>query len=369
MRIAVDIRCALERGGIRRYLVNLFRNLIDIDQDNEYIFYSNRSGKFLLKEVNVIGPNFRFVWEHISLPLKLSIDKPDLFFCPDWRVGYFLPVKYVITIHDLTPIICKDLLWDSLKSKYYYSFLILFKHAIKKARKIITVSEFSKKNLVELLGVSERKIKVIYNGIEEKFTVIKDKSSLEVVKKKFSLNKKFILWVGRIDRNKNILALIQAFSKAKLGKEFSLCIVGEKTGKYYSELVSLVKNLGLTSEVYFLGSVSDQDLVALYNLADLFVFPSISEGFGLPPLEAMACGTPVITSNTSSLPEIVNDAGILVNPYNTDELAEAIYTILSDEHLRRNLIVKGLERIKLFSWKKTAEETLKVYEEVYAERI
>ena len=205
---------------------------------------------------------------------------------------------------------------------------------------------------------------MVYNGKNERFKPLNQKEVAEV-KQKYNLDFPFILFVGVLQPRKNIPTLIKAYYKLKKeGIKDKLVITGGK-GWQYKEIFETVERLNLQKEVIFTGHIPDDDLPKLYNAADLFAFPSLYEGFGIPPLEAMACGIPVITSNTGSLPEVVGDAGIMVDPYDIDGLAKAMYEVLNNEGLKEEMVKKGLERAKMFSWKKCAKEVLDVYEEAY----
>jgi glycosyltransferase involved in cell wall biosynthesis len=231
---------------------------------------------------------------------------------------------------------------------------------------IIADSQNTKNDCIKYLGIPEEKIKVIYLAPDSIYQPINNKQEIrEQVCKKYNIEFPFILYTGTLEKRKNIPILIKAFYKLKkMGISHKLLIVGKKGWKY-DDIFKTIKTLNLQKDIMFTGYVPKEDLVKFYNLADLFVYPSLYEGFGLPPLEAMACGCPVITSNTSSLPEVVKDAGIMFNPYCVDELVKIMYEVLIDESLRIELSRKGLERAKLFNWRKTAEETWKVYEGVY----
>lgn len=215
-------------------------------------------------------------------------------------------------------------------------------------------------DIIRYFKIPENKIKVIYLGVDEDYKPLSE-TEIRKVRQKYHLNYPFILYVGSLISHKNIPTLIKAFYKLKkYGLPHKLVITG-KRGWKYKNIFEIISKLNLQKDVVFTGYVQREDLPALYNAADLFVYPSLYEGFGLPPLEAMACGTPVITSNTSSLPEVVGNAGIMVDPYDIDGLAKAMYEVLTNEGLRAELRKRGLERAKMFSWKKTAEETLNVY--------
>lgn len=270
--------------------------------------------------------------------------------------------RTVITCHDVYPYkIKKELtLFEKLDLK-----------GLKKARAIITVSEFSKREIIELLGYSEENIWVIYNGVDfTKFAQIKDSSILEKTKIKYGIPRDIptLLHVGSNEPRKNVETLLKALKviKQKFKLENILLIkVGNLTlDGNTRKLITLTKELGLEKNVLFLNYIPEEDLPKIYNLSDVFVFPSTYEGFGLPPLEAMACGTPVIASNTSALPEIVGNAGILVNPYDVYGLAKKICQVLKYESLKRDLSKKGMKQARKFTWEKAVKETLKVYKEV-----
>jgi glycosyltransferase involved in cell wall biosynthesis len=225
---------------------------------------------------------------------------------------------------------------------------------------IISISHHTKYDMLKHFKIPEDKIKVIHLAANECYKPLKE-DEIYKINEKYSLNHPYILYVGGLEPKKNIPTLLKAFYKLKKHDvNHKLVITGEKRWNYKS-IFETIDKLNLQKEVIFTGYIPDEDLPALYNAADLFVYPSLYEGFGLPPLEAMACGTPVITSNTSSLPEVVGDAGIMVNPYDIDELTNKMYKVLTNEGLTEELSKKGLERAKLFSWKKCAEETLNTY--------
>ncbi|HUV05756.1 MAG TPA: glycosyltransferase family 1 protein, partial [Armatimonadota bacterium] len=242
------------------------------------------------------------------------------------------------------------------------------RRAVKKADAIIAISESTKRDIVELLGAPEHKIYTTLLGVDPPYRPVSDERK-ERVAREHGLGHSTILYLGTLEPRKNIPALLAAFSQARKSspaKDCTLVLAGGK-GWFFNQTFKLVEDLGLKESVRFTGYVPAEDLPALYSAATVFVYPSLHEGFGLPPLEAMACGTPVITSNASSLPEVVGDAGIMVDPYNVEELAGAILRVLCDPDLRQEMSAKGLERAKKFSWEETARQTLKVYERVHNE--
>jgi glycosyltransferase involved in cell wall biosynthesis len=232
---------------------------------------------------------------------------------------------------------------------------------------IIAVSENTKKDILNFFPfLEEKKIRVIYEAADDHFTVIQDEKILAGCRQQYHLPPEFILCVGTLEPRKNLVTLLNAFSNVSQKKDIPLVITGKKGWKY-KEIFKTFSNLRLEKKVFFTGYVYQEDLPALYNLATVFVYPSIYEGFGLPPLEAMQCGCPVITSNVSSLPEIVGDAAIKVNPFSVKALEEAIYKLVSNPELRKDYIHTGLKQAEKFSWDKCAQETFQVYQEVLNE--
>jgi glycosyltransferase involved in cell wall biosynthesis len=358
-------------GGIGVYTYQIIKNLNKIDDENKYhlIHYFKNDLDIYNHNKDIIIPKNRFIngwgsfmfWRYFTLPLKLKNYSLDMVHDP-YELGPFTfsqPFQKVITVHDLTPLIFPKL----FKKTDVILHRLLLKKTINRADKIITVSCHSKNDLIKHLNVPEDKIEVIYNGKGEAFKTI-NKEEIEAITMKYQLPHEFILSVGGLHPIKNIPRLLQAYHLAlKEGLKHKLVIVGVAMDRS-REIFQTLKVLGIEEKVIFTGPVPEKDLVALYNAADLFVYPCLYAGFGLPPLEAMACGTPVITSNNSSLPEVVGDAGLLVDPYDTQELAQSINSLLSDGKTGKKLIKKGLKRSKLFKWSDTAIKTLEIYEEV-----
>ncbi|VVB89291.1 D-inositol-3-phosphate glycosyltransferase [uncultured archaeon] len=265
----------------------------------------------------------------------------------------------IVTCHDMVPFIYPE---------YYIGDKSALYEMIR-AKKIITVSKASKNDIEKYLKIPSEKIQVILQGVSNEFQPIKLEKNDIFVKHNIPRNRDIILYVGDEQPRKNLSILIKSFYKLKkINTNVMLLKVGKSGWPGSRDLLKkLIFNLKLEKDIFFIDYVPFEDLPKLYSIASLFVFPSLYEGFGIPPLEAMACGVPVITSNTSSLPEIVGDAGSMVDPCDIDELTKAMNEIIITDGLRKDMIKKGLERAKLFSWDKTAKETLKVYEEVYNE--
>jgi glycosyltransferase involved in cell wall biosynthesis len=328
---------------------------------NNYYDYSKINFKnniFLSNGIISRNRIFRILWEQIILPIKAKKNNIDILHCPAHVLPLFYSQKTVLTIHDLAfKLFPKAFKWQN---RFYLNFIVPL--SIKKADRIIAVSKNTKKDIIEEYNIDSNKIKVIYNGVNEKYREIRDEIIINKVKEKYKLPKKFILYLGTLEPRKNIKRLIKAFNKVKKS-DTKLVIAGGK-GWLYDDIFELVKTLNLENEIIFTGYVDEEDIVPLYNAATVFVYPSLYEGFGLPPLEAMACGTPVITSNVSSLPEVVGEAAITIDPYNIEDISSAIRKVLNSEKLKENLSKKGIQQSKKFSWKKTTEETLNLYREI-----
>lgn len=351
-----------------RYTKNLLEHLLKINKTHEIcLVHSKKSNNSLYSNQHeLLIPELplplSYGIKNFRLPFLLRKHNFDVVHYPT-GMPFFSRMsdsKNITTLHSV----------DSLIVPQYYpkssqfSWLVR-KFDYKKEDLIITVSESEKNNIVRTLKIPEEKIKVIYHGLDhEQFRIQAD---IEDIKRDFN-NKygvgSFILQVANLFPVKNIPILIKAFYKLKQkGIKQKLVIAGGKRGKN-EEIPKTIKELNLKKEVLLVGSVPGDDLVKFYNAADLVVLPSLYESFGMPILEAMACGTPVITSHIYAMPEIAGDAAILVNPYNVDEIADAMYEVLTNDGLKDELIRKGLERAKKFTWEKCAKETLKVYEDV-----
>lgn len=353
MKIAIDTQTTLgQKSGFGFYVSNLIANIKKIDQKNKYIFLKPHTNQdFSTPE--------RLFWDQITIPNLASRAKVDILHQPCFSTPVFYRGKVVVTIHDLIsvffgyniPFWSRQFFGKWMPATYRF------------ADHLIAVSEHTKKDAIRVLGINESKISVIHEAADEKYHQITDQMTLNKVRKKYGVgDNPFILHVGTLEPRKNLLFLVRAFALAKdsLG-ETNLVITGKK-GWYYEGLFKLVDQLQLQSKVIFTGYVEDDDLPALYNAAQIFAFPSLYEGFGLPPLEAMASGTPVISSNTSSMPEVVGEAGILLPPAGEKQWAEAMIKLNTDQALRQSLKEKGLVQAKKFSWEKCARETIAVYE-------
>ncbi len=311
-------------------------------------------------QYQIVGP--KKLWTRIGLPLKLFLEgkKPDVFFTPTHYGPRFSPVSTVISIMDLS-----FLHFPQLFTKHdLYQLTNWTKYSAKKAKKIFTISEFSKNDIISAYGINKDKVVVTYPGIKIKSAKSKD-FNMDDLKKKFGISGQYILFVGTLQPRKNIEKLIEAFSLLKKS-DMRLLIVGKK-GWLYEQILASPQKYQVADRVKFLDFVSDEDLPSLYKNAVCFVLPSLYEGFGLPVLEAMKNGCPVLASDVSSLPEAGGDAALYFNPTSASDIADKLEKVISSPKLREEMVKKGYNQIKKFSWDKTAKETLKVLEKIVNE--
>lgn len=354
-------------GGPRTYALNLIKSLSKIDKENEYFILTDNTE--VLNGINGIqkikigfsSPYTRIFWDHLKVPLYLKRYGVDLYHNTKNVLPLFIHTKAIVTIHDMAPFLFPEsfTVMQRMHLKFH------FKHAVKNAEKVITVSEQSRMDIINILGINETKVVSIPNGVSDEFYMLNDTERLEAFRVKNGLAKNIILCVSTLQPRKNIDVAIRVFSRLKREKDIphQLVIVG-RMGWLWKDIMRLVQELNLQNDVIFTGAAEDEQLPLFYNLAEVLLNPSSYEGFGLTCLEAFACGVPVIATNVSSFPEVVGDAGILVTPKSIEELAHAIFDVLSNNSLRGELIKKGLERVKRFSWAQTAEKTVNIYKEV-----
>jgi glycosyltransferase involved in cell wall biosynthesis len=369
VRIAIDAR-KLRDYGIGTYVRNLLRHLARLDQKNEYVILCREADCGPVEE---FGENFRAVpelaagysiREQLQVPMDLRREGIDLFHAPHYVLPPLTPCKAVVTIHDCIHLRFPQYLPSRLGYAYARSALWMATH---RANRVLTVSEASKRDILRYFRVPEKKIDVIYNAIDERFGELPSADEVDRVRERYQLNDPFVLYAGNIKPHKNLERLIEAFNTLRRdGPEgVKLLIIGDEISKY-ATLRRAVHKYKLHKHVRFFGFVPDKTLAVLYRLASVFVFPSLYEGFGLPPLEAMASGTPVITSNVSSLPEVVGDAALLIDPYESDAIAQAMRRVLTEPALRDDLRQRGLRRVKEFSWDRSVRRIHQIYEEVLA---
>lgn len=394
MRVAIDVRSLQihRTRGLGRYARNLVNSISQIDSENEYLLFYRRG----VKRGNLeVSDNFKRrdvvlktlkkphrldqIMDQSLLPMEILLNRRiDVFHSLSSVTAYLKICKSVVTVPDLIPFVLNEKKIDKLLLNLQFREWLWMK-SLRKADRIITFSENSKKDMTKLLGIPEEKIEVIYLSADPRFSPVRDRQAIAKIIGRYSVREKFILYLGGFAEHKNIERLVRAFYEFSLssGDEWQLVLAGKLPDEKIEnaddltkhepvqKIRSLVTTLGLDAKVIFTGFVPDEDLPTLYSAASIFVFPSLYEGFGLPPLEAMACGTPVVASNTSSLPEVIGDAGVLVNPFSIDEITSAVRSVLKSKSRQREMSCKGVERARRFSWEETARKTLTVYRQVH----
>jgi glycosyltransferase involved in cell wall biosynthesis len=353
------------RGGIKTYMYSLLEQLRRSPSDKDFtLLVSPEEGEFYSNDFHVIqcngmNPSIAFLHGQMILPGIIRKYDFDMFHSLKNITLFFCRTRKVLTLHTAGPFLMPAF-WrriDGIRWRF------LIRTAFQRMDHLITVSQTDRNHFLNHLGHSfADKTSVTYLAPNPVFTVVEDREHLESIKTKYDLPKKYILWVGTIYPFKNLEVLFRAFNFmiTKQKVEHSLVICGEK-GWFWSRTIETAHSLALGNRLVFLGSIPIGDLPGIYNLADLFVFPSIYESFGLPPLEAMACGTPVVASTGGALPEILSDAALFVDPYSIEQLADAMYSMLHSREMRAEFREKGFHRASWFSWKRCVEQTLDVY--------
>ncbi len=375
MKIAIDVRTINKpRSGVGYYVTNLVEQLRVIDQENNYCLISNDNG---LGAHLTESPNFNHchtvisnenhmigdLWENTYLPRSLKSRGIDVFHGPAFMIPlYKRDLKTVATIHDIVAYI----LPRTIPMKYSLYMKALIGQVVKRADRIISVSESTKRDLVRWLGAPEGKITVVPQGVGKEFhPALPDDNGGELVREKFGIRGDYLLFVGNLEPRKNLIRIMHAFEMARdrAGRDLQLVICGKK-GWLYDDILAAYQRIRRDSEIILTNYVNEADRLRLYQNARTFLFPTLYEGFGMPVLEAMACGAPVITSNVSSFPEICGDAALLVDPYDVKGIADAILALEESPDLRASLREKGLERAAQYTWRDTAAGTLDVYRSV-----
>ena len=361
MNIGIDISClSAPKTGVGLYTYHLIQSLFKLDTVNRYYLFSSQP--IDLSEVNLDTAQLIFskytkstspIWEQVILPKLLTQNKIDVFHSPNYIAPIFCGIPTVITVHDLSVFLFPELHPFYRRTRHN----LLFPSSIKRATRIITVSEQTQRDLSSRFPYTTAKTVTIHNGLPNWFHNKTSKMELD-----FKLPDQYILFVGTLEPRKNLDLMLTAFAQVKKRNHLPhqlLVIGGEGWGK--NHIPKKLRDYGIHDEVIFTGHLEHQQLPLIYQKAALLVFPSLYEGFGFPPLEAMASGIPVIASNISSIPEVVGTAGILLDPKKLDVWADTIYNVLTNEQLRHELCSKGFERAKLFSWEISAQKTIEVY--------
>jgi len=377
-KIGIDARFYGPVGkGLGRYTKEIVDNILKMDTNNYYVIFLSPQNYNLFNCTNknvkkVLVKSRWYSWqEQIIFPWQIYKEKLDLLHFTHFNVPIFVKTKFIVTIHDLILTKFATKKASKLNPWYYrlkyFAYKLVISRAIKRAKKVIAVSEFTKKDIEKKFKAKSEKIAVIYEGVIDFSGFNLEKEDVQFSDKKLlsSYNiddKRYLLYVGNAYPHKNLEGLLEVFKK--INKDFPsllLVLVGKKD-YFYKKIINYNKDIGLDfSKVIFTGYISDKDLQILYKKALTYVFPSFYEGFGLPPLEAISQGCPVLSSNQASLPEILQDAALYFNPYNSIDFYEKMKKIIKNKHLRQELINKGEDVVKQYNWYSSAHDTYKLY--------
>ncbi len=368
-------------SGSGQYLLHLLRALKEVDQQNEYMLlgakpvaHNGNAETPFPYQVSPV-PSFarrnenveKVVWEQYTGPAAARRGGIDLFHVPYFAPPLFPRTPTVVTIHDVIPL----RLPAYRAGASIRAYMRLVARAAHNATQIITVSQHAKQDMMDTLRLPAERIRVTYEAAGDEYKPITDASTLARTRARYGVGERYLFYLGGLDQRKNVPQLVRAFAhlyKQLDQPDLQLLISGnpdKQKGPFFPDPRPVAAELGISERVIY-RFVEDEDKPAMYSGASLFVFPSLYEGFGLPPLEAMSCGAPVVCSNRTSLPEVVGDAAITVDPDDTQALVEAVRSVLNDDTLRDNLRARSLQRAAQFSWRKTATETLSAYQEVLA---
>jgi glycosyltransferase involved in cell wall biosynthesis len=366
VRIGIDAR-KLHDFGIGTYIRNLLRHLGRLDRETEFVVFGRPEDR---ETLSAIGENFRpvvessanySIAEQVRIPLALKREGVTLFHAPHYVLPPLVRCRSVVTIHDCIHLMFPQYLPNRMALAYARTSIGL---AARRATRVMTVSESSKRDILRFVDVEPDRIDVIYNAYDERFGIEPGEDDVVRVRERYQLHDEFVLYAGNVKPHKNLERLIDAFSLVrKRGLDhLKLVLIGDEISRY-AALRRAVHQHQLHKYVRFLGYLPQETLAVMYRLAGVFVFPSLYEGFGLPPLEAMASGTPVVTSNVSSLPEVAADAAVLVDPYDPGAIADGIERVLTNEDLRADLRRRGLARARQFSWEQSVRRVREIYSE------
>jgi len=360
MKIAIDAR-KWRDYGIGTYVRNLVRHLATLDRETTYFLFCDRADEPTLRDlaenfVPVVEDSAGYsVREHFTIPVKLHRLGVQLLHSPHYVLPLLCRTRSIVTIHDCIHLLFPQYLPNRMAYQYARA---MMGNAVRRSDLVLTVSEASRRDILRFYPRADPdRLQVIPNAIDEAILDDPGEEEMERVQERYQIRGRFVLYAGNIKPHKNLERLVAAFGliKQRPGHEdVKLLIIGDEINRYGS-LRRRVETAGVRQDVRFFGFVPSKTLSALYRLASVFAFPSLYEGFGLPPLEAMACGTPVVTSRISSLPEVVGDAALLVDPYSTEDIAHGLERVLGDEGLRGELSTRGRARVKQFSWERSVE--------------
>lgn len=370
MKIAINCRILNKRhGGPKRFLVNLIESLSKLDRENQYVLIFEQECKLGFKlpknfEVVVLKTKNIFIFEQILVPRYTRKNDFDIYFVTDPVLSPFVKArKKIVVYHDIIYFEKDQEREFKFFENLHHKFMIPI--SAKYTDVNLCVSEFTESRVKELLNL--KNTVVILEGVEKSFKIIKEKEKVEEVIKKYKIKRPFLFYIGSLSPRKNVIRIIEAFCKIKKDIPHNLYLLGGYSWRD-KEVLDLIDEVNDDGRIIRGGFIDEQDLPIIYNLAELYMFPSLYEGFGLPILEAQACGCPVLTSEISSMPEVAGDGAILVNPYEVDDIAKGMKKVLNDTELQKDLTKKGSQNIKRFSWEQCAKRVLKVFKNIDYEK-
>lgn len=362
MLIGVDASRALtrQRTGTENYSLHLLHHLVEVGAEHRFRLYVPRPAPAGLFPDR---PNVAFqivraprLWTHLGLSRELRRSRPDVLFVPAHVLPLICPCPGVVAVHDLG-----YLFYSQAHGRFERWYLNLTnRRHVRLAAAIVTLSEASKRDMIEHYDADPARIHVTYPGYDETLKPMEKRTALAVAQTQYGVKADYFLFLGTVQPRKNLIRLVQAFAQVRAQGHTCQLVIGGKPGRWHERLEAKITDLELRDQIVLAGYVPEVHKRGLLSGALAFVFPSLYEGFGLPVLEAQACGAPVICSNTTSLPEAVGESGLLVDPLNVDEMAQAMTRLLIDEDLRADLITKSHQNLRRFSWRRCAQETLQV---------
>ncbi len=363
MRVGIDARLVYySQAGIGQYIIHLVNGLANVDQENEYVLLQSRKDDTTIlkeqnfKRVSLWTPSHHRL-ERYSLNVELVRLGLDVLHSPDFIPPHRPSCRSVITVHDLAFLLYPHFL--TKESARYYGHI---DQAVRWTDQIIAVSESTRNDTLQHLGVPDDKITVVYEAANPIFQPVPRDVARDQVRNRHGVDGPYVLFVSTIEPRKNVPTLLRAmWQLMECYKEDVRLVLAGGKGWLFEDTFAVVKELGLDGRIHFVGRVTSEDLLYLYNAAEMLAHPAFYEGFGLPPLEAMACGLPAVVSDVASLPEVVGDAGLLIDPHDVDELTVAMWRVLNDTQLREEMREKGLRQAARFSWERAARETMTIY--------
>ncbi len=371
MRIGIDASALPPKPvGAGNYIIELVRAIHTLESRHEFIIFAQQHGRELIGSPRRDGfewiclpnhsPARRLIWEQTGFPTLLKEQRIDLLHSLHYTRPLRLACQSIVTFHDMTFFLFPHL---HTRAKRIF-FPLMIRLSARSADALIADSESTRQDAIQILGLPPKKITTVPLGVRPEFRPVHDEALKSTVRARYHLPEKFLLFVGLVEPRKNLPLLLKSYRRvAEQGNHLPLVVVGRK-GWMYEQVTGMIASLGLTGAVHLTGYIPPEDLPIVYNLAEVFIYPSLYEGFGLPPLEALACGTPVITTAISSMPEHIGQAGLLIPPGDEDALTQAMIRLLNDREFKSRLSVLGPQQAAQFTWTRTARETMQVYENV-----